>query len=165
MKASLTFFALIATFIFSSFANAATPASVSFACWSDRIVQVNLDGVNFSAGQLTNQGYSVSIVNGVLDLNHGTESLETGEVGPAGTCELGQDMRTALVAFDNLNLAISSNVAQLSACFAVTTDGVYGIHELGTLTFTALDNGFTMTLSSQFTEDYESLAACQAALK
>lgn len=153
---------LLSVLVFSPLFASANQGSVSFACGSNEIKQINLEGVTFTTEALAQQGFNVSVVNGVVDLNKGKQSLVIGSLQPVGDCSYTFGLKTAFIDFTNLNLAIGADVQELGACEAITTDGFYGIKLSTTFHFVALDNGFTMTLNSKYTQGYNSLEQCQA---
>ena len=158
MKMLLVLSALILSPLFAS----AYQGSVSYACGTKQIKQFNLEGETFTTEALAQQGYTISVANGVVDLNQGTESVVIGTLQTLGECSYTAGLETAFISFNNLNLAIDVNVQQLNSCEAITTDGFYGVKLSTTFKFIALDSGYDMTLNSKYIQGYSSMEQCQA---
>ncbi len=162
MKFTIILLALLAAPIF---AMADHQGSVSFNCASHQIAEFDLEGISFFPNQLAQQGYSVSVVNHVVNLNHGTQSIALGYLQTPGECHIGSGTYYGFISFTNANLAIGKHVEQLTGCFDVTSDGMYGIKQAITISLVSLDNGFSMQLQETYTQGYNSLEQCQADLK
>jgi hypothetical protein len=157
MKSLILTLCLIAPL--SSFAH---QASVSFDCTTNRITEVNVEGVTFFPNMLAAQGFAARADGNLMHFDHGGQSLVVGSLQKPAACLYTPAVYTRFVDFTNANLQISSKADHLTACFPVTTDGVYGITLSVTISMIDNGSGASMQLKEVYTQDYSSLDECKA---
>lgn len=156
-------FAVCSFLVASSFAIAqAHQGSVSYACGTNEIVQFNLEGQTFTPQTLAEQGYVVNVVGDLLKLVRGSESIVVGSLQAAGECSYTFGTVTRFVSFTNANLLIAKEEKDLTGCFEVTSDGMWGIKRAVTINLVGLDNGFTMQLQQTITNIIVDQDRCEA---
>lgn len=147
---ALTLFALLS----ATPALAANQAEVSLT--NGMVGEVSFNGIAFSASQLASQGYSVTVINGVVDLNRGSESFAIGTLANPGAA-------VSAMTFSNSNLAMGSQIEHVTTCYAVNAAGVFGIQNRATVEFEDIESRETMMLTQTYVQTFPDLDQCKSA--
>jgi hypothetical protein len=138
-------------------------ASISLACSSNDLAEINLAGVTFVPQKLASEGYTVKQFEDQVRITRGNQTYVLGTATKFGGCDYTFGMRTSVIEL-NPNLNVDAKITPVGSCRAVTTDGDYGVDLSVKISLSMMDDGDHWELDDQFTQGFNSMGSCQNSL-